>query len=227
MPARDEEGTVGNVVARLLDAGLGWVRVVDNGSRDQTVHAARSAGADVYSEPQRGYGRACWRGLQRLPAGCQWVLFCDADGSDDLSQLPDFFAAAAKSDFVLGNRRCGSRHEAKLGWLQHCGNGLATALIRLGWGHRYFDLGPLRLIRRDVLEAMEMKDRTWGWTLEMQVKALEGRLRVTELPVNYLPRQGGESKISGNLMGGLRAGWVILWTLGGLYLTRGRRLAGS
>lgn len=162
-----------------------------------------------------------------MPDECQWVLFCDADGSDDLRQLPEFFSAAREADFVLGNRRCRARREANLTSLQNFGNWLATRLIRLGWRQEFSDLGPLRLIRRSALEQIGMRDRTWGWTLEMQVRAVEECLNIHELPVNYHPRQGGESKISGNLVGAARAGWVILSTLAVLYVTRRRRLARS
>ena len=217
------------VVQGLFQQGVGWVRVVDNESTDATAIMADEAGAEVLQESEPGYGRACWRGLQTLPDSCRWILFCDADGSDDLKQLPLFFEAIEDGglDFVLGDRRCRSREEANLGRLQNFGNGLATGLIRLGWGQHYSDLGPLRLIRRSALEQIGMKDRTWGWTLEMQVRAVEEGMTIRELPVNYLPRQGGESKISGNLIGGMRAGWVILRTLGALYLTRHQRKATS
>ena len=134
IPARNEEATVRDVIRNLLAQNIGWVRVVDNGSVDDTPQEARRAGAEVLNEPKRGYGRACWHGLQALPADCEWLLFCDADGSDDLGELPHFFKAALESDFVLGNRRCRSRRDANLGRLQHFGNGLATGLIRWVWG---------------------------------------------------------------------------------------------
>ncbi len=165
-------------------------------------------------------GARCWRGIQELPGWVEWVLFCDADGSDDLAQLPSFFEAARDADFILGARYSplGTRNALTLP--QRFGNALSTALIRLGWGYRYRDLGPFRLIRRKGLEDIGMRDRSWGWTLEMQVRAVENKLRIIELPVMALPRRAGESKISGSIVGSIRAGVVNLSTLGRLYWRR-------
>ena len=221
IPARDEEGSVGAVVAGLLSAGIRTVRVVDNGSSDRTAAVASNAGAEVSREPVAGYGRACWRGLQELPVWVEWILFCDADGSDDLAELPAFFAAAREADFVLGARLPRPDGRSALTPVQRFGNTLSTALIRLGWGFRYRDLGPFRLIRRQALEAIRMRDRSWGWTLEMQVRAIENKLRIVELPVTALPRRAGRSKISGSITGSLRAGFVILSMLIRLYARRG------
>jgi glycosyltransferase involved in cell wall biosynthesis len=221
IPARDEEASVGAVVAGLLSAGIRTVRVVDNGSSDRTATVARDAGAEVSREPVAGYGRACWRGLQDLPGWAEWILFCDADGSDDLGQLPAFFAAARDADFVLGARRLFPDGRNTLTPVQRFGNSLSTALIRIGWGFRYRDLGPFRLIRRRALEEIRMRDRSWGWTLEMQVRAIENKLRIVELPVAALPRRAGRSKISGSIIGSLRAGLVIISMLIRLYVRRG------
>ena len=114
IPAMNEEATVAEVVRQFKSAGVRWVRVVDNGSTDDTGPTARRAGAEVIAEPRRGYGRACWTGLQSMPEDCHWVLFCDADGSDDLGQLGEFFSAARKADLVLGNRCCRDRREDEL-----------------------------------------------------------------------------------------------------------------
>jgi glycosyltransferase involved in cell wall biosynthesis len=223
IPARDEESCIGGVVTALHNAGLRLVRVVDNGSRDATAAAARQAGAVLLSEPVRGYGRACWKGLQHLPPEIEWILFCDGDGSDDLSQLPAFFAMAGSADLVLGRRVALPDGRTALTPAQKFGNALATTLVRLGWGFRYGDLGPFRLVRRSALEAIRMQDRTWGWTVEMQVRAVEEKLRIVELPVASLPRAGGRSKISRTLEGSMRAGAAILATLAKLYVRRWRR----
>ena len=212
---------MGAVVAGLLSAGIRTVRVVDNGSSDRTATVASGAGAEVLREPAAGYGRACWRGLQAPPDWAEWILFCDADGSDDLGELPAFFAAARDADFVLGARRLFPDGRSTLTPLQRFGNALSTTLIRIGWGFRYSDLGPFRLIRRRALEEIRMRDRSWGWTLEMQVRAIENKLRIVELPVIALPRSAGKSKISGSITGSLRAGLVIISMLIRLYVRRG------
>lgn len=180
------------------------------------------AGAEVLQEPIAGYGRACWLGVQELPEWVEWILFCDADGSDDLAQLPTFFESARNADFVLGARQSPPGVKSPLTSPQSFGNVLSTTLIRFGWGYRFRDLGPFRLIRRKALEDIGMRDRSWGWTLEMQVRSVENKLRIVELPVIALPRLAGKSKISGSIVGSIRAGVVILWTLGRLYWRRRR-----
>lgn len=217
IPVRNEAETLGAVLQALQAQGLWRIRVVDNGSTDESAQIALAAGAEVIREPRMGYGQACWTGLQELPEAVEWVLFCDGDGSDDLSQLVDFWALQADYDFILGNRRATPSGQATLTPVQNFGNGLATQLMAWGWGHRYGDLGPLRLIRRSALEAMQMGDRGFGWTVEMQVRAVEQGLRIAEIPVHYRQRQGGESKISGTLAGCVQAGIIILSTLAMFY----------
>jgi glycosyltransferase involved in cell wall biosynthesis len=221
VPVLNEEDTIAKVVYRLKAQGLTRIRVVDNGSTDQSKLHAHAAGAEVLDEPQGGYGQACWRGLQDLPTEIEWILFCDGDGSDDLSQLPQFFEQRDRHDLILGDRTATPQGRAVLTPVQQFGNRLATSLIDWGWGYTYHDLGPLRLIRRSALEKIAMQDREFGWTVEMQVRAIETGLRICELPVDYHPRQGGQSKISGTLIGSFKAGRFILGTLAQLY---GRRL---
>lgn len=221
IPALNEEEALPRVLHELRKLGLERIRVVDNGSRDKTAAVAAQRGAEVFTEPQRGYGAACWRGMADFDDAVEWVLFCDADGSDDLSELPHLFAQAALgAALVLGNRRSLPENRAAMTPQQNFGNALATTLIALGWGHRYHDLGPLRLIRRDALDRIAMRDRGFGWTVEMQVRAVEEKLRIAEVPVRYRRRQGGRSKISGTISGTLRAGSVILSTIGRLWLRR-------
>jgi hypothetical protein len=217
IPVRNEEMTIASVIHVLQSYGLHRIRVVDNGSTDGSALMAKVAGVEVVYEPIAGYGRACWTGLQNVPDAVEWILFCDGDGSDDLSQLPEFFAQCDQADFVLGNRRATAEGAANLTPVQQFGNELATRLIRTGWGYRYHDLGPLRLIRQEALARIGMGDRGFGWTVEMQVRAVEENLRIIELPVAYSPRQGGQSKISGTWVGSYRAGTAILATLGALY----------
>ncbi len=220
IPVLNEESTLGRVIEALQAQGLSQIRVVDNGSTDDSAAIARAHAAEVIAEPQRGYGQACWTGLQQIPKDIRWILFCDADGSDDLSHLPLFFDAAQTADLVLANRRYSPQSQRKLTPPQNFGNGLAVRLIRWGWGHQYQDLGPLRLIRRSALEQLQMQDRAFGWTVEMQVKAIEQGLIIREIPVPYGDRQGGKSKISGTVPGVIKAGFGILLTLGGLYWRR-------
>ena len=220
IPIRNEEKTIVTVIQDLQSFGLTKIRVVDNGSSDRSTEVAKDAGAEVLFEPQPGYGRACWRGMQNVPPQIEWILFVDGDGSDDLSCLPRFFALREKYDFILGDR-CGTPDgKAVMTPVQHFGNGLAGWLINFGWGYRYRDLGPLRLIRRSALERLSMQDRGFGWTVEMQVKAIEAELNICEIPVGYRPRQGGKSKISGTISGSFQAGTIILTTIGKLYLSR-------
>jgi glycosyltransferase involved in cell wall biosynthesis len=221
IPALNEEAALPRVLADLRHLGLDRIRVVDNGSHDHTAQVARQLGAEVLSEARRGYGAACWCGMSGFDPDVEWVLFCDADGSDELSELPRLFAQAALgADFVIGNRRGLPAHRAALTPQQDFGNALAVALIEFGWGHRYHDLGPLRLIHRGALDRIAMQDRGFGWTVEMQVRAVEEGLRIVEVPVRYRQRRGGRSKISGTVTGTLRAGSVILFTIGRLWLRR-------
>ena len=219
IPALNEAETIADVIQKLQQLGLTNVCVVDNGSKDCTTKIATAAGAQVAFEPRKGYGQACWCGLQSLVAKqADWILFCDADGSDDLSQLPELLALRDRYDLILGNRRGTLAGKAQLAPVQNFGNWLATRLIRLGWGHTYEDLGPLRLIRKTALDRLSIEDRGFGWTVEMQAKAVERGLRICEYPVNYRPRQGGQSKISGTVVGSFKAGRVILTTLSKLYI---------
>jgi glycosyltransferase involved in cell wall biosynthesis len=228
IPVLNEEATIAGVIQSLQSLGLYQIRVVDNGSRDRSAAVAFQAGAEVLYEPIPGYGRACWCGLQGMPDFIQWILFCDGDGSDDVSALIHFLPFCDLSleqqsqgcDLILGNRTATAAGRSAMTAVQRFGNALATTLIGMGWGYRYRDLGPLRLIRRSALDQIQMQDRGFGWTVEMQVRAIECGLRICELPVHYCCRQGGRSKISGTVRGSIRAGVVILTTLGRLY---GRR----
>lgn len=218
IPVRDEEHTLAHVIAQLQGQGLRRIRVVDNGSRDRSAAIARRLGVEVLSEPTPGYGRACWQGCRTLDPATRWLLFCDGDGGDPLEALPRFLELLSDHDLLLGDRTATAAGRAALTPLQRWGNRVATGLIALGWGFRYRDLGPLRLVRRSAFEAMGMRDRGYGWTLEMQVRAIELGLRIREVPIPHRPRLAGHSKISGRWGASLRAGCVILTTLGRLRL---------
>ncbi|MEM1171645.1 MAG: glycosyltransferase family 2 protein [Cyanobacteria bacterium P01_H01_bin.35] len=220
IPVLNEESTITNVIKSLQFYGLTKIMVVDNGSTDNSVEKSINAGAEVIREPIAGYGRACWHGIQHIPLNCDWILFCDGDGSDDLKQLPKFLSATNKYNLILGNRRATKAGRYAMTPVQNFGNKLATFLIGLGWGYWYQDLGPLRLIRKSSLERIRMRDRGFGWTVEMQARAIECGLKISEIPVGYRPRQGGRSKISGTVKGSFQAGTIILGTLGKLYIKR-------
>ena len=220
VPVLNESATIAHVVKSLQAQGIQWIRVVDNGSTDDSAARATAAGAQVLVEPVVGYGQACWRGLQDIDSSIQWILFCDGDGSDDLEGLGNLFAACESADLILGDRTATAAGRRNLTVIQRFGNWLATSFIYWGWGYRYRDLGPLRLVRLSALERLQLSDRAFGWTLEMQVRAVEETLEICEIPVNYHHRQGGKSKISGTITGGFRAGKAILGTLARLYWRR-------
>ncbi len=220
IPVRNEAATIGMVISNLQSYGLKYIRVIDNGSSDRSAIIAREYGAEVVTESILGYGQACWKGLQHIPPEIEWILFCDGDGSDDLSSLPQFFQLREYYDLILGDRTATPQGKAVMTPVQHFGNSLAGWLIKLGWGDLYRDLGPMRLIRRKALAEIEMCDRGMGWTVEMQVRAIECNLNICEIPVGYHPRQGGKSKISGTILGSIKAGVVILATLARLYFKK-------
>jgi glycosyltransferase involved in cell wall biosynthesis len=215
LPARNEEEALGATLAETTGLGLAQVIVVDNGSRDCTAEVARACGAQVVAEPEGGYGQACLAGIAALHPAIEIVAFMDADGSDNPSDLPKLVAPIARgeADLVIGSRELGVREPGSLAPAQRWGNRLATTLVRLLFGARYTDLGPFRAIRRSALERLGMRDRNYGWTIEMQIRAHQYGLRVLELPARHRRRRAGQSKISGTLRGSLRAGGKILWTI--------------
>lgn len=213
IPARDEASAIGKVIAEIP----GWadaIVVADNGSRDATATVAAGAGATVVSEPRPGYGGACLAAIAALPA-CDVVVFLDGDYSDypeDMGELVEPITHG-RADLVIGSRMLRDQAIAALTPQQRYGNWLAVTLIRLIWGVRYTDLGPFRAIRRTALDSLQMADRDFGWTVEMQIKAAEKGLTVAEVPIRYRQRIG-ISKISGTVSGTLRAGSKILWVIG-------------
>ena len=217
IPALNEAKSVGGVVSGLAKAGIAGLKqiiVVDNGSTDGTDITAKAAGAIVVREPERGYGAACLSGIAALPSDINIVLFADADASDVPEDAAHLVAAVARGDaaMVIGSRLLGNVEPGAMTWPQRLGNWLAPALIRLIWGVRCTDLGPLRAIRRDTLEQLNMEDRNFGWTIEMQVRAAKLGIISIELPVDYRQRIG-VSKISGTVSGVVRAGTKILFII--------------
>lgn len=214
IPALDEEHAIGPLLAAIDRSVVRDVIVGDNGSRDGTAAVARSRGAMVVPVAERGYGAACAGALAKLADDVDAVVFMDADGSDDPSEIPLLLAPilAGRADLVIGSRALGTVEPGALTPQQRFGNWLATHLIALLYRHRYTDLGPFRAIRRDLLDRIGMRDRRYGWTVEMQVRALQLGARVSEVPVRYR-RRVGRSKISGTVTGVLKAGWWILYTI--------------
>jgi glycosyltransferase involved in cell wall biosynthesis len=212
IPALDEEDAIGAVVASIDRTLVRDVIVGDNGSRDATADVARKGGAVVVRVEDRGYGAACAGALTALAPDVDIVVFMDADGSDDPSEMRTLIGpiVSGDADLVIGARVHVER--GALTPQQRFGNWLATALIRLIHHHRYSDLGPFRAIRRELLDRIAMQDRRYGWTVEMQIRALQLGARVAEVPVRYRKRIG-KSKISGTVTGVIKAGWWIVYTI--------------
>jgi glycosyltransferase involved in cell wall biosynthesis len=213
IPALNEEAALGATLARVPAGLFATVIVADNGSTDRTAEIARQCGASVVREPRRGYGAACLRALEAVPADTEAVVFLQADGSEDPAEavrlLEPIFEGAA--DLVIGSRTLGRPHGMRPH--QAWGNLLAVWLIRILYGHRYTDLGPFRAVRVEALRRLCLRERGYGWTVEMQVRALEEGLRIMEIPVAAGRRIAGRDKISGTVKGSLAAGARILWTI--------------
>jgi glycosyltransferase involved in cell wall biosynthesis len=214
IPALNEEEPIAEVVREVIATGTPReVIVVDNGSTDRTAERARNAGAQVVSAPA-GYGRACAAGVAAVSDECDLIVFLDGDGSDVPRFIPSLVEPimSGTQDFVIGSRSRGKREPGSMNAQQIFAGYLAGLLIRILYGVRYTDMGPFRAIRRDSLAQLRMREETYGWNLEMQMKAARVGLRILEMPVDHRCRKGGESKVSGTLRGTFVASFRILAT---------------
>jgi glycosyltransferase involved in cell wall biosynthesis len=214
IPVFNERASLPLVVGDIPRALVREVVVADNGSTDDTPLVARGLPVRLVREARRGYGSACLAGIAALEASPpDVVVFLDGDYSDHPEELPLLTGAiSAGADLVIGSRLRGNREPGALLPQARFGNALACFLIRVLFGHRYTDLGPFRAIRWESLRSLGMEDRNFGWTVEMQVKAIRKGLTIAEVPVSYR-RRVGVSKITGTVSGTLKAGGKILWTI--------------
>jgi glycosyltransferase involved in cell wall biosynthesis len=214
IPALNEEEPIAGVVRECLATKIPHeIIVVDNGCDDRTADRAREAGARVVTAP-RGYGRACAAGVRAVSPECEIIGFLDGDGSDCPELMPQLVdpIVAGNYDFVIGSRTRGKREPGSMNYQQIFAGKLAGWLMSILYGVRYSDMCPFRAIRRDALHKLSMHEQTYGWNLEMQMKAARAGLRILEVPVNHRCRAGGVSKVSGTLRGTIVAGARIIAT---------------
>jgi glycosyltransferase involved in cell wall biosynthesis len=222
VPALNEADVIAGQVAEILavaanpalPATIARVIVVDNGSTDQTAANAAAAGAEIVSEPRRGYGRACRSGVEAA-TDADLIVLMDGDRSDQPAELDRLLAPllAEDADLVIGSRLLGNPEPGSLTPQQRFGNRVAAVLLRLLFGVRITDIGPFRVIRRQTLLALGMREMTYGWSVEMIARGAKQGLRIKEVPVSYRKRAGGESKVSGTLRGSIRAAGRITATI--------------
>ncbi|MCY7290700.1 MAG: glycosyltransferase family 2 protein [Ferruginibacter sp.] len=217
IPAINEEESIGLVLKAIPLGICTEIIVVDNNSNDNTAAIAKQHGATVLLQKLPGYGNACLKGLEYIRAnfGCDIVVFLDGDFSDFPEELPKLLKPIlnGEADMVIGSRIKALREPGSMTPQQVFGNWLAVFLIRIFFRHRFTDLGPFRVISWQALEKLKMEDKNYGWTVEMQVKAVKEKLRCINVPVRYRKRAGGESKVSGTIKGSVLAGVKIIKTI--------------
>ncbi len=217
IPAFNEEQSIGKVIADIPASKVREVIVVNNASTDGTRDVAETAGATVLDEPRQGYGQACLTGIayvSKKAQGDDIIVFLDGDYSDYPEELVKIAAPleSGKADLVIGSRALGNREKGSMTPQQVFGNKLATWMLKVMYGARFTDLGPFRAIRLRELSGLGMKDTNYGWTVEMQLKAVKKGLKCEEVPVTYRKRIGF-SKVSGTVKGTVMAGYKIIWTI--------------
>ncbi|MBX9779106.1 MAG: glycosyltransferase family 2 protein [Chitinophagaceae bacterium] len=217
IPAYNEEGSIALVVNALPKHLCHEIIVTDNNSTDNTANATKQAGATVLFEKKPGYGAACLKAIDyvRQKGGCDIVVFIDGDFSDHPEEMEKIITpiVAGDADMVIGSRIKALRERGSMTPQQVFGNWLAVTLIKLFMGRQYTDLGPFRAITWNALEKINMIDTNYGWTVEMQVKAIKHKLRYKEVPVRYRNRAAGYSKVSGSIKGSILAGYKIIKTI--------------
>ncbi len=214
IPTLDEAAAIGAVLAAIPRHAVDRMIVADSGSSDRTVERARAAGAEIMTELRRGYGRACLAGA--IAANdCDILVFLDGDGSDPAERIPALLEPIAdgRYDFVIGSRTRGRREPGSMSAHQIIAGHAVGLVLRLRYGVGYTDMGPFRAIRRQALGQLGMREMTFGWNLEMQMRAARAGLRILEIPVEHRRRIGGASKVSGSVAGTIRASLRIGATL--------------
>ena len=212
--ALNEEESIANVIKSVPKDLADEIVVVDNGSNDRTAEIAKGAGARVIQEPLAGYGRAFRAGLRAISPGCEIVVFLDGDGSDCPEMMDRLVTPILedRSDFVIGSRTRGNREAGSLIFHQVVAGYMIGFLLRILYGAHSTDMGPFRAIRRETLDRLNLREETYGWPLEMQMRAARARVRTMEVPVDYRRRAGGHSKIAGTIRGTILASTRILIT---------------
>src|SRR5437773_5269350 len=215
IPALNEEAAIHQLLAELPQHFAQWVIVVDNGSTDATATVAQKSGAIITTEPIRGYGRACLKGFKTACSlGAEMVIFMDGDGSDDPADLPMMLRPMreGRADFVIGSRVSERAERGAVPPQARLGNWLVSRLIRLLYGVPLHDIGSFRAVRCSLLAALEMREMTYGWPVEMVVKVARAHYRIVEVPIHYRRRSHGRSKVAGTLTGSMKAAFYMVRT---------------
>jgi glycosyltransferase involved in cell wall biosynthesis len=215
IPALNEEHALQQLLAEIPHDFARWTIVVDNGSTDRTAAVAQATGAIVVNEPTKGYGRACFTGLQTATnLGAEILIFMDGDGSDDPADLPMMLAPLDKgqADFVIGSRVDKRSERGAIPPQARLGNWLVSRMISTLYGVRIHDIGSFRVMRRSALDALQMREMTFGWPVEMLVKAARAKYQIIELPIHYRRRSHGRSKVAGTVVGSVKAAYYMLST---------------